>query len=153
MLCVLLIDFQLVLKQCCNIFVARFTNAVAFALNVNVKIIYKHSSVKIKISGRPVSLVGGGEQEGKPPAPCILHIRLPPLVVLGLFLKPFFHCDHYAFLRNPPPLPISPASRPLRISFLRSMAHSPPPTPSAPTISIRKTSILDHCFKRVKQRT
>ena len=102
MLCVLLIDFQLVLKQCCNIFVARFTNVVAFALNVNVKIIYKHSSVKIKISGRPDSLVGGGEQEGKPPAPCILHIRLPPLVVLGLFLKPFFHCDHYAFLRNPP---------------------------------------------------
>ena len=118
MLCVLLIDFQLVLKQCCNIFVARFTNAVAFALNVNVKIIYKHSSVKIKISGRPDSLVGGGEQEGKPPAPCILHIRLPPLVVLGLFLKPFFHCDHYAFLRTPPPPPSNFSRLPSIENFL-----------------------------------
>ena len=36
MLCVLLIDFQLVLQQCCNVLVARFTNDVAFALNVNV---------------------------------------------------------------------------------------------------------------------
>ena len=153
MLCVLLIDFQLVLKQCCNIFVARFTNAVAFALNVNVKIIYKHSSVKIKISGRPDSLVGGGEQEGKPPAPCILHIRLPPLVVLGLFLKPFFHCDHYAFLRNPAP-PSNFSRLPSIENFLSPIRASlPPPTPSAPTISIRKTSILDHCFKRVKQRT
>ena len=152
MLCVLLIDFQLVLKQCCNIFVARFTNAVAFALNVNVKIIYKHSSVKIKISGRPDSLVGGGEQEGKPPAPCILHIRLPPLVVLGLFLKPFFHCDHYAFLRNLPP-PSNFSRLPSIENFLSPIHASLPPTPSAPTISIRKTSILDHCFKRVKQRT
>ena len=124
MLCVLLIDFQLVLKQCCNIFVARFTNAVAFALNVNVKIIYKHSSVKIKISGRPDSLVGGGEQEGKPPAPCILHIRLPPLVVLGLFLKPFFHCDHYAFLRNRPPPPPSNFSRLPSIENFLSPIHA-----------------------------
>lgn len=60
MLCVLLIDFQLVLQQCCNVFVARFTNAVAFALNVNVKIIYKHSSVKIKIF-RQAGLFGRGE--------------------------------------------------------------------------------------------
>ena len=77
MLCVLLIDFQLVLKQCCNIFVARFTNAVAFALNVNVKIIYKHSSVKIKNSGRPDSLVGGGEQVGETSGPLYLAYPAP----------------------------------------------------------------------------
>ena len=133
MLCVLLIDFQLVLKQCCNIFVARFTNAVAFALNVNVKIIYKHSSVKIKISGRPDSLVGGGEQEGKPPAPCILHIRLPPLVVLGLFLKPFFHCDHYALLRKPPPLfQFLPPPVHWEFPFSDPCLTPPPPPPPPP---------------------